>query len=180
MSLKAKRKTLLRIIGSVFILIGLILSIIYNLLLNLVPISVMLIIFPWIFLSTFLKLEFSLFVSNKNRIIIILIIYTIGIDLLTIIWNLLNFLNLFCITTLILALLICWHFSLSIYRKEKIYFILGGIIYIIITLSFRMPIEFLYYIELIIEIILVSFGIMMILVIEYLLYRKGYLNYIQT
>ena len=180
MSLKAKRKTLIRIIGSIFILVGLILSIIYNLLLNLIPILVMLIIFPWIFFSTFLKLEFSLFVSNKNRIIIILIIYTIGIDLITVMWNSLNFLNLFCISSLILALLVCWHFSLSIYRKEKIYFIVGGLIYIIITISFRMRIEFLYYIELIIEIIVVSFGIMMILVIEYLLYRKGYLNYIQT
>ena len=179
MSLKAKRKTLLRIIGSIFILVGLILSIIYNLILNMDPIQVIILITPWIFLSTSLKLEFSLAMNNKTMIILLFSIYTVGIYVLTIFWNPLNFINLFCIVDLTLALLVCWHFSLSIYRKQKIYFIMGGVIYIIITFFYRIHLGFLYCLELIIELILVSFGIILILFIEYILYRKGYLNYIQ-
>ena len=179
MSLKAKRKTVIRIFGSILILIGLILSIIYNLLLNIVPIQVTLIIAPWIFICTLLKLEFSLAVSNKKMIILIISIYTIGIYILTMVWNTLNFLNLFCITITILALLVCWHFSLSVYRKEKIYFIVGGATYIMFTFFYRIHLEFLFNIELMIEVIFVSFGMILILLIEYLLYRKGYLHYIQ-
>ena len=179
MSLKAKRITLLRIIGSIFILVGLILSIIYSFLLNMDPIQVIILIIPWIFLSTCLKLEFSLVMNNRTMIILLLSIYTVGIYVLTIFWIPLNFLNLFCITASILALLVCWHFSLSLYRKEKTYFIVGGVIYIIITFFYRIRLGFLYYIELIIEVILVIFGMILILLIEYILYRKGYLNYIQ-
>lgn len=179
MSLKAKKKTVFRIIGSIFIMVGLIFSIIYNLILNVVPFKVILIITPWILQSFFLKLEYNLFVNNKYKILVILSVYTIGIELLTLVWNLFNFLNLFCITASILALLVCWHFSLSLYRKEKVYFIVGGVIYIIITIFYRTRLDLLYYFELILEVILVSFGMILILIIEYILYRKGYLNYIQ-
>ena len=185
MSFKAKRKTVFRIIGSLFILVGLILSIIYYLILNLVPFQVILIITPWILQSSFSKLEVNLFVNNKDKVHLILCIYTFGIGLLTFLWNLINFLNLFCITTSILALLVCWHFALSLYRKEKIYFIGGGVIYIIITIFYRTfvyiqhSLDFFYFFEVIMEVIFVSLGMILILIIEYILYRKGYLNYIQ-
>jgi hypothetical protein len=179
MSIKAKRKTIIRIIGAFFILAGLILSIIFNYFLNFSSIITLLIIIPWFLLSIFLKLEFSWFGNNKYIIMIILSIYSIGFGTLILIMNPLNFLKYIFILVSILALLICWHFSLSIYRNEKVYFVLGGAIYISISIFLLLRMLFLYYIETIVEIIMVSFGLTTILLIEYLLHRKGYLNYIK-
>jgi hypothetical protein len=179
MSIKAKRKTIFRLIGAVLILVGLALSIIFNCFLNFSSIITNLIIIPWLLLSIFLKLEFSVIVNNKYKILIILSFYSAGIGILILIMYQLGFLNLLFITISILALLICWHFSLSIYRKKKVYFVLGGAIYISISILFLLRMPSLYYVEKIVEIILVSFGLTTILLIEYFLHRKGYLNYIK-
>jgi hypothetical protein len=181
MAIKAKGRTIFRIIGSIFILIGLCFSYILSYFFFKDFFSyliVVLISLPWILFSSFLKLELNRFTNNAKIILIILMIYSIGMLLLIVIWNLLSSVSIILNTLSILFLLICWHYSLSLYKKEKILFIFGGIFFItsiFLICSIHNLQRNLIFIA---DIIFVGSGIIMILLIETSLRKKGYLNYI--
>ncbi|MFX1384224.1 MAG: hypothetical protein ACFFBP_17450, partial [Promethearchaeota archaeon] len=79
-----------------------------------------------------------------------------------------------------ILLIFCWHNALSIYKKEKIIFLIGGIGYLIISLIFRISsiiISLNLFFKLV-PIALVIFGIFLIIFAEIRMKKKGLLNYI--
>lgn len=182
MSIKAKRRTLIRIIGAIILLIGFITALLFNNVFfdNFIAYySIISIISPWFLFSTFLKLELNYFNNHLKMISIILSIFSISMIIITILWNLSDALNLIFISLALSALLICWHFSLSLYKKQKICFLLSGLFYIgVITLfnsQISPPIAFIYTLN----IALVVIGILMILIVELNLRKNGYMKYIR-
>lgn len=178
MSIKAKKSTIIRIIGTILIFIGLCSSTLFNIQViknfigNFIWISL---IFPWIISFILLKLSND-FISKHIKIILyLLVIYSILIIFIVIIWNLLIATLIIFNFCLSLLLLNCWSLSLSIYKKKKIIFLINGISYISGAIIFNLQLIFL---TTLISIITVGLGVAIILITEYNMYKKGYLNYI--
>lgn len=182
MSIKAKRRTLIRLIGAIIILIGFITALlfIYVFLDDFIAYySIISMFAPWFLFSTFLKLELDYFNNHLKIISIILLIFSIAMLIFTILWNLSDAINIIFISLALSALLICWHFSLSLYKKRKICFLLSGLFYIGVIALFNLqigaPIAFIYALN----IAIVAIGILMILIVELNLRKNGYMKYIQ-
>jgi len=73
-----------------------------------------------------------------------------------------------------ILLVICWHYTLSIYKNEKKRFIVAGIGYIVLDIVLILLFEFL----LLIPVIFVAVAMVMTLVAEQKLKEKKLLNYI--
>ena len=134
MVIKAKRRTVLRLIGAILILFGAISAIVFNIgfFYNFITyIIIFSILLAWLLFSTFLKLEYNFFIENHRKVFLLLIIYSIVFLILSIIWDIDHGILIIVETLTSLLLISCWHFSLSIIRKEKIIFILSGILYLI-------------------------------------------------
>lgn len=185
MKIQIKKIGLLRFAGAFLILVGLFSSIFLDLFILdtwIVPLIALLIEMPWILLSIFIKLEVNYFKENLKLISVVLYIFFI----IFIVFGLLLSPNLSIAILFILILIstflltACWHFSISIYKKEKIIAILGGIGYGILSIFGRFnklgvlfgPITSLT------PIFLISIGFILILAIEYYMMRKGLLNYV--
>jgi len=178
MGLKAKISTILRITGSILILIGLCLSLFFKtLFINDIIEAVLwiFIILPWILSFILLKLSIDFVRNNFKAVLFLLIILSSMIFFIVTIMNLSNAIIFGLNLCLVLLLLNTWYFSLSIFKKRKILFLLSGIIYILGTIILDMQIKFL---GDILTIIIVSLGMIMILIIEYNMRKKGYLNYV--
>jgi len=182
MSIKAKGRTLIRVIGAIIILIGFITALLFSYVFhsNLISyLSIVCIILPWFLFSIFLKLELDYFNNHLKIISIILLIYSIGMIIITVFWNLSNAINVIFISLAFFALLFCWHFSLSLYRKQKIYFLLSGIFYIGVILLFNIQISIQFALIYTLNIATVVAGMLMILIVELNLRKNGYMRYIQ-
>ena len=182
MSIKAKRRTILRIIGAIIILIGFITALLFNYIFFndfLTYILIICIIFPWFLFSIFLKLELNFFNIHLKIISIILIIYSTGMIILTVVWNLASVINIIFISLALLALLICWHFSLSLYKKQKILFLLSGLFNIIVIILCSSQISILIAVIQILNITIVAAGMLIIIIVEFNLRKNGYMKYIQ-
>ena len=184
MSIKGKTETISRFVGSILILISIVLEmclsflIINNLLLNL---TLILITVPPFIFSILLKVEQDFFVNNANKFLYLLLIENIVLNSI-----MFAFYNTSLTLTAVISsgstilLIICWHFSLSIYKKNKIIFFICGISYILINIPILLDsisVSHLFMINLTL-IISVSLGLFLIISAELIMKKKGWLNYI--
>ncbi len=180
-SIKGKKEGLLRVLGMVLILISILASIIFDffLLALITFVLTIIVLIPWFVLIVLLKLEKDFFVDNMAKLFIGLGIYSAIIIIMGLIMGL-SAVLLF-ITAMISNILIifCWHFALSIFKKEKLIFLISGIGYCALTAIFRV----LLFIKLnlllgIVPLLLVGLGIILILIAEMRMKKKGLLNYV--
>ena len=185
-NIQAKKESLMRILGMGLILFGLLISIILdyifvmaNLTLNLL---IFLVILPWLLLIILLKLEKDFIVDHVIIFFIILCIYTIIIVFVALPFSPNESTSLLFIMLVLsdILLMICWNFAFSIYKKEKLIFIVCGFGYLMITSIFRLlPIMInLPWLLKLVPAALVLLGIVLILFAEMKMKKKGLLNYI--
>ena len=144
-------------------------------------ITLILIIIPPFILSILLKLEQDFFVNNAKSFLYTLLLEIIVVDSITFaFYN--TFLTLTTVITSssIILINICWHFSLSIYKKDKIIFFICGISYILLNIPILLnsiSVSHIFIINLILLVFL-SLGLLLIISAELIMKRKGWLNYI--
>ena len=181
-SIKGKKESLIRILGMVLILLGLFTSLIldYFIVSITIYLLVILIFIPWFILIVLLKLEKEFFVDNMPKLFVILICYTVVLITMGSIINTAES-TVFLISGISIILIIfCWHYALSIYKKEKLIFLLTGIIASILALVFKITVLILY-IGLLFaftSILLIILGIIAVIFAELRMKKKGLLNYV--
>ena len=180
-SIKGKKEGLLRVLGMVLILISVVASIIFDFfLLNLtIYVLIMIVFIPWFILIVLLKLEKDFFVDNMSKLFIGLGIYSAIIIIIGTIISIYGMLLFIAVIISNILIILCWHFALSIFKKEKLIFLIGGIGYCILTAIFRV----ILFIELnlilgIAPLLLVALGICLIIIAEMRMKKKGLLNYV--
>ena len=178
MIIKARKSAIIRIIGAILIFIGLFLSIVFKI--RIIESFIgsflwIIIILPWIISYILLKLSNDFIINNFKRISYLLIIHSISFYVIAPIWNFLIATIILVSLCLDLLLLNSWNLSLTIYKKKKIIFFISGLSYIAGTIIFDIQVAFLEYL---ICTITISGGIAIILITEYHMHKKGYLNYI--
>ena len=179
--IKGKKEGLLRVLGMVLILISVVASIIFDFfLLNLtIYVLIMIVFIPWFILIVLLKLEKDFFVDNMSKLFIGLGIYSAIIIIIGTIISIYGMLLFIAVIISNILIILCWHFALSIFKKEKLIFLIGGIGYCILTAIFRV----ILFIELnlilgIAPLLLVALGICLIIIAEMRMKKKGLLNYV--
>ena len=178
MGLQASKERNLRILGSFLIVVGFLVTIFldFSVLNNIFAfIFDILTILIWLFIVISFKLEVEVIVEHSEKLIMPIIIYSIAMitagaassnnNLVAVSFILLIVSNIFC--------LLSWHFSLSIYKKEKKVFLITSIGYIIITIIIRMIILWN-----LIPFLLFLIGFILIIYSENNMRKKGLLNYI--
>jgi len=184
MGIKGKKEGVYRLLGSILLLISLVLSMLSGFLTLTHPfLSITLILntIPPFVLSIFLKLEQDFFVNNAKRFLYLLLIEIIVVNSITFaFYNTFLALSTVITSSSIILLTICWHFSLSIYKKRKIIFFICGISYILINILIlldNISVSHLFIMKLVL-IISVSLGLFLIILAELIMKKKGWLNYI--
>lgn len=181
MSIRGKKEGFFRLIGSFLILVSLILSVFFNFLalnnLFLSLISVLIITLPFL-ISILLKLEQDFVVKNSVKILILLTIIVVALNVVTLpIYSILFIVRIAIIESSGILLIVCWHFSLSIYKKNKLIFILSGFGSFGLNMLLLLNLNHLFVIS--ISLMLTLFlGIFLIISAELILKKKGLLNYI--
>ena len=185
MSILAKKESLLRVFGSVLILFAVLSTLIIDVLsLNVKfhNLFLMAAIFPMIIIAICFKLEWSLIINNSSKFVILLAVYLSFIIIvnafLTI--NLEHFMRFTIILLTNVFLALSWHFSFSIYKKEKIIFIISGVINILFSIFFKLNsliAQFGIFFS-VFPIFLTVGGMCLIIIIELKMKSKGLLNYI--
>jgi len=179
MSILAKKQGAMRLIGYALIFLGAVLSLVFDLfLLNScqLPFITLSIVIPWILFIFCEKFQKDLLMENYLYWFLFLVIYTFGLYFMGIRFctsqtTLLPFIFL---TTSNLMAWICWHVSISIYKIRKCIFLISGIYYCVISLIFRIiPLNIN-----IIPLILIAGGMVVIILAELKMKKKGLLNYI--
>jgi len=184
MSIKGKKEGIYRILGSIILLISLILAMLLGFLtLNnlFLSMSLILITIPPLVLSILLKLEQDFFVNNAKRFLFLLLIENIVVNTIIIaFYNISVALTTVITSSSIILLIICWHYSLSIYKRNKIIFFICGVTYSILQfliLLGNISISHLFIFNLTL-LISVSLGLLLIISAELIMKKKGWLNYI--
>jgi hypothetical protein len=192
MSILGKKEGICRLKGSFLLLLVIFISISFDYFIlnnSLLYLLFILICIPPFILSIFLKLEQDFIVKHSTKILAI--IATIIISLIIIA----NFFisSLMIIFALVfssnLLLISCWHFSLSLYKKHRLIFVFSGLGYCIINLFlwfayfilniFTYSMLFYYLLVVILlPLLLALIGILLIVVAELSMKKKGLLNYI--
>jgi len=185
MHIEVKKISLVRFIGASLILISLFSSIFLDFFLldNWLLFSFnILIVVPWILFSFFLKLEINFFKQNIIKVLLILIglslIFTvIGLILSA---DLIMGILFFTLSISTLLITICWHFSISIYKREKLFAILACIGYSCVSLFVRISLLIPRFgpITSVTPLFLLLLGFLLIISIELYMKRKGLLKYI--
>jgi len=185
-NIQAKKESLMRLLGMLVILFGLLITLVIDYIFVIPNIMryllILCIIIPWFVLIILLKLEMDFFVENTLKFYVILAIYSVIIIVISIIIipNVSVTLKLAMLAISDILLIFCWHNALSIYKKEKIVFLLCGIGYFIISIIFRISsitLSVSLFFKLV-PIALVIFGIFLIIFAEMRMKKKGLLNYI--
>ncbi len=181
-SIKGKKESLIRVLGMILILLGLFISLIFDYFIVSITIYllIILIFIPWFILIVLLKLEKEFFVDNMSKFFVILICYTVVLIIMgSMISNVES--TVFLISGISIILVIfCWHYALSIYKKEKLIFLLCGIISSILALIFKISLLIIY-IGLLFafaSILLIILGIIAVIFAELRMKKKGLLNYV--
>jgi len=183
MSIQGKKEGICRLIGTTLIFISLVLSIIFNyFILNnlLLYLFLILIGIPPFILSVFLKLEQDFIVKNSSKIFLTIVTINISLIITAVFFSSFLMIIFALIISSNLLLVSCWHFSLSLYKKNKLFFIFSGLGYCIINL-------FLWFTNFILNnllfvillpLFLALIGMLLIIVAELCMKKKGLLNYI--
>lgn len=184
MGIQAKRESLFRIIGMIQILISFTISIFFDFFVLNSPLMyflLILIVLSYMILSIFLKLEINFFVGNFLKILVILCIFSMCLIFVGIFFcsNYPTFLKFIFLVISNILIILCWHFSLSLYKNEKLIFFFCGIGYILLSLIFGVKILIIkiggYAL---IPLILLPLGISFIMISEMNMKKKGLLKYI--
>ena len=184
MSIKGKKEGIYRLLGSILLLTSLVLAMFLEFLtLNnpLLSITFLLITVPPLVLSILLKLEQDFFVNNAKLFLYLLLIENIVVNSIIIaFFNTSLALATFIASSSNLLLLICWHFSLSIYKKNKIIFFICGVSYFILQVSILLSSISVSHLSIynLTLIISVSLGLLLIISAELIMKKKGWLNYL--
>ena len=184
MGIQAKRESLCRIIGMVLILIGFIISIFLDIFVVVDPLIIIILILieiSWFIFSVFLKLEKSFFIEHFVKIFLVLSCFSIFLIIIGIVLSSANSIFLAFIFKVIsnLLIIVCWHFCLSLYKKEKIIFLFSGVGYVTLSLIYGIRTLILKIGgSAIIPLALIISGMVIIIISEILMKRKGFLNYI--
>jgi hypothetical protein len=186
MKFSAKNSTLIRFIASIILFIIIIYGLFiidFFLIINWYIYLILLFNFNlWLILSLSLKFEFRFFRKNFSKIIIS--ISTISLVLFSLLIVFLNDLKqLFIIIILIIKgffMLYTWHSCLSIYKRIKKYSIIAFLITIIANLSILLLIspDLHLYFTMFTFLIIYVISYLLIIIIELLMMKKGYLKYI--
>lgn len=184
MSIKGKKEGVYRLLGFILLLTSLVFSMLLGFLTLTHPflsITLISITIPPFVLSILLKLEQDFFVDNAKSFLYLILIEIIFVNSITFaFYNTFLALTTVITSSSIILLVICWHFSLSIYKKNKIVFFICGISYIVINIPILLDsisVSHLFIIKLIL-IISVSLGLFLIISAELIMKKKGWLNYI--
>lgn len=182
--IRGKKLNTVRYFGSFLLLLAFILNLIYDLLLVNKVLSLIFMFFliiPWIGVVIMLKSEVDKIKNNKNMTISLLIGFSF---FLSIVFYLFLTNNEFIFTLLLvipdILLIFAWHFSISIYKKEKIIFIILVICFIVFSLLNKIQSYITRYSIIfgLLPYALTLFGISVILLAELYLKKKGLLVYI--
>ena len=181
-SIQGKKESLLRVLGMILILLGLFISVLFDYFIVgiMIYLLIILIFIPWFILIVLLKLEKEFFVDNMSKFFVILICYTVVLFTMGFIINNVES-TIFLISGISIILIIfCWHYALSIYKKEKLIFLLSGIISSILTLIFKISILIVYIglLFALTSILLILLGIIAVIFAELRMKKKGLLNYV--
>ena len=183
MSIQGKKEGICRLIGTTLIFIGLGLSIPFNYFIlnnSLLYLLFILICIPPFILSVFLKLEQDFIVKNSLKILFIIVTINISLIITAFFFSSFLMIAFALIVSSNLLLISCWHFSLSLYKKNKLIFIFSGLGYCIINLFLwftNFVLNSLFFVILL-SLLLVFIGITLIIVAELSMKKKGLLNYI--
>jgi len=184
MSIKGKKEGIYRLLGSILLLISFVLGLVLGFLITnnpLLSLTLLLIVVPPFVLSILLKLEQDFFVSNAKKCLYLLLIEMIVVNSITFaFYNTSLALRTVVTSSSNILLLICWHFSLSIYKRNKKIFFICGVSYFIIQfliLLSSISVSHLFIINLTLM-ISVSLGLLLITSAELRMKKKGWLKYI--
>jgi hypothetical protein len=184
MSIKGKKEGICRLLGSILLLISLVFALLLGFLtLNdpLLSITLILIVIPPFVLSILLKLEQDFFVNNAKLFLYLLLIEIFVVNSITFVfYNITLALTTFLTSSSIIPLIICWHFSLSIYKKNKIAFFICGVSYYFVNFPLLLEsisVSYLFILNLIL-LVIISLGLLLIISAELILKKKGWLKYI--
>ena len=183
MSIQGKKEGICRLTGTTLILIGLVLSIPFNyFILNnlLLYLFFILIGIPPFILSIFLKLEQDFIVKNSSKILFIIVTINISLIITAVFFSSFLMIVFALVVSSNLLLVSCWHFSLSLYKKNKLIFIFSGLGYCIIYLFLWFASFILnnLLVIILVPLLLALIGILLIIVAELSMKKKGLLNYI--
>lgn len=180
---KGKKLSLLRLLGASLILISLLSSlfldyfILNNWFLFLIFLTFNL---PWLILSIALKFEVSFLRHNLLKISIILTIFSAVMAIYGIvISHSTTYLFLIMMISNFL-LLVCWHYSASIYKREKLFSITGAVTYVLVYSFFKISIliTLFGFLTGILPLLLLFLGFLLIFSTELIMKKKGLLNYV--
>ena len=183
MSIQGKKEGICRLIGTTLIFIGLVLSIPFNYFIlnnSLLYLIFILIGIPPFILSILLKLELDVITKNSLKFLFTISTIIISIIIVTIFFNSFLMIKFLLIVSSNLLLISCWHFSLSIYKKKKIIFIFSstGYCILIFILWLAKFVSYSFLVVILFPLLLVLIGIMLIIIAEIIMKKKGLLNYI--
>ncbi len=185
MSIEAKKEASMRLVGHGIIFFNMILvSILDIVALNCSTITIIILVtlLPWIAFFIALKIENEFAVENIQFIRFFLSFYTAGLILIGRYSCLLGF-NVISFTFMEISyvlLAICWHYSLTIYKKKKMAFLTCGVGFCVLTIFFRngMLVARFGWILGLIPLILAIIGMTLIIIAEAIMKKKGFLNYL--
>ncbi|MFX0074381.1 MAG: hypothetical protein ACFE96_02990 [Candidatus Hermodarchaeota archaeon] len=181
MSIRGKKEGFFRILGSFLILMSLILSVLFKLLaINnlLVFLLLNLLVLPLFLLSVLLKLEQDFFVKKWITILLFLAVVDVIINIVVFFsYNLSLFIKFVLFECSDLLLIICWHDSLSLYKKRKIVFALSGFFSFVLNCIIWFSLGNIIFIFVFLMPTLIL-GILLIIIAELRMRKKGLLNYI--
>ena len=167
--------------GMILILLGLFVLLIldYYIFSIIIYLLVILIFIPWFILIVLLKLEKEFFVDNMPKLIVILLCYTIVLIIMGSIINTAESIVFLISGISIILIIFCWHYALSIYKKEKLIFLLSGVISsILVFIKISIAILIIALLLAAISIILIVLGIIAVILAELRMKKKGLLNYV--
>ena len=191
MGFQGKKEGIRRLKGSMMLLLVIFMSIFFDYFILNNPFLYLLFILiciPPFILSIFLKLEQDFIVKHSPKILAIIVIIISLI--ITIVFFIPSLMFLFALVVSSNLLLIsCWHFSLSLYKKHRLIFIYSGSGYCIINLFlwfahlilniFTYSILFYHLLAaILLPLLLALIGMLLIVVAELSMKKKGLLNYI--
>jgi hypothetical protein len=180
---KGKKLSLMRLFGACLILISLLSSLFLDFFVLNNWILFLILSFynlPWLTLSIFLKFEINFLRNNLFKIIIIL---GINSGVMAIFGALISHSSTLLFLGIIISnflILVSWHYSPSIYKREKILSVTGGITYIILFIlcKFAILVYLFGFLTSLLPILLVFLGFLLIFSTELIMRRKGLLNYV--